>query len=58
MRLYWPPRSDKGTIHSIALLLGLRGVDAVEPDLGLVDVDGVAVYNAGLAGDICMGGER
>jgi len=40
------------TIHSIALLLSLRGVDAVEPDLGLVDVDCVAINDAGLACDV------
>ena len=39
-------------------LFAPRGVDAVKSDLGLVDVDGVAVDHTGLAGDICMGGER
>jgi len=36
-------------IHSIALLLSLRGVDAVEPDLGVAYMDCVTVNNAGFA---------
>ena len=32
-----------------------RGVDAVEPDLGVTYVDGVAINDAGLACDIGVG---
>ena len=39
-----------------ASLLHLRGVDAVEPDLGFVYVDGVAVDDAGFASDVGVGG--
>ena len=36
-------------------LLHLRGVDAVEPDLGFAYVDGVAINDTGLASDIGVG---
>ena len=46
----------RATIHSIALLLCLRCVDAVEPDLCLAYVDGIAVNDTGFASDIGVGG--
>ena len=36
-------------------LLHLRGVDAVEPDLGFAYVDGVAINDTGLASDVGVG---
>ncbi len=40
-------------------LLHFRRIDAVEPDLGLVDVDGVAIDDAGFACEIvCIGYRR
>jgi hypothetical protein len=39
----------RAIIHSIALLLSLRGVDAVEPDLGFAYADGVAINDTGFA---------
>ena len=38
-----------------ASLPHLRGVDAVEPDLGVADLEGVAVDDAGFAGDVGVG---
>jgi len=40
----------------LAGLLHLRGIYAVEPDLGVGDMDGVAVNDAGFAGDVGVGG--
>ena len=39
-------------------LLHLRGIYAVEPDLGFAYVDGVTVNDAGLACDVGVGGKR
>ena len=49
------PAAIRAIIHSIALLLSLRDVDAVQPDLGVAYVDGVAIYDAGLACDVGVG---
>ena len=38
--------------HPIALLLSLRGIYAVQPNLGVAYVNGIAVNYTGLAGDI------
>ena len=42
-------------LASFASLLHFGGVDAVEPDLGFANVDGVAVNDAGLASDVGKG---
>ena len=52
------PAAIRATIHSIALLLSLRGVDAVKPDLSFAYVEGVAVNDTGLACDVGVGGKR
>ena len=42
----------RATIHSIALLLSLRGVYAVEPDLSFTYMEGVTVNDTGFAYDV------
>ena len=45
-------------IGLLAGLLALRGVDAVQPDLGWADPDGIAIDNARLALEIVSMGGR